>query len=253
MCTLTVFPCPEGVAVTMNRDEHRSRHEGETLVTGNCAIENISYCHPVDSHAGGTWFGVNSQGLVAALLNRYQEPQRTLATSRGDIIPRLFALDKKTVLKVADGEDWSVYNPFDLVLVWQEQVVRYRWDGRLLRKTVHSSRTPFFLTSSSIDLARVSAFRQQCFREFVARQSSISLEPEVVLRRLHLVQYADDPSASIFMNRPGRHTKSICQAVADTDFHECRYFGEESLRAGADDLQATAIVRLVNKSLEAVL
>lgn len=252
MCTLSIFPSSEGSIVTMNRDECRNRHEGETLVTGKCVIENISYCHPVDSHSGGTWFGVNSQGLVAALLNGYQEPQRMSATSRGKIIPRLLPLDKTTVLKMVDSEDWSAYNPFQLVLVWQEQIICYRWNGRVLNKTAHSACRPYFLTSSSVDLARVSAFRQQCFGGFIARHGSMPVEAGIVLRLLHLVQSSEDPSASIFMARLVSHTKSICQVVARNGFREFCYFGEESLRAGAKDLQSSAIVRLVNTSRETV-
>ena len=73
MCTLTVYSGKKRCVVTMNRDELRTRKEAGVLHSKS--INDIRFFHPVDLVSGGTWFGVNNQGVILALLNRYQAPQ----------------------------------------------------------------------------------------------------------------------------------------------------------------------------------
>lgn len=92
MCTLTIVSTENGLAITMNRDEQRTRAEIGTLLSGRSEAHRLTYAYPLDGLHGGTWMGANSRGIVLALLNRYQDPTRPDAESRGLIISELIKL-----------------------------------------------------------------------------------------------------------------------------------------------------------------
>lgn len=229
MCTLSVFSRPGRLLVTMNRDERRERPERCELATGG---SRPAWCYPVDAVSGGTWFGVNSAGLVAALLNRYQDseelktpPQR----SRGELIPWLLRLE---CAGHAAGElehaRWRECGPFDLVLIQGRDLWRWYWDGRRLAGTRQALSPAWLLSSSSLDPDRVGSYRQRRFRAFVA--ATPDPRPAAVLTDLHL---RDDPEprAAIRMQRPGTHTKSLIQAVLGPDRLALHYLHERALPA----------------------
>ena len=229
MCTLSVFNRPGRLLVTMNRDERRARAERCELATGG---GRPAWCFPVDAASGGSWFGVNSAGLVAALLNRYQDSDETAAApqrSRGELIPRLLELE---CAGHAAGElerpQWRECSPFELVLIQGADLWHWRWNGRRLTGTRQALPPAWLLSSSSLDPERVGAYRQRRFREFVAAMPDPT--PATVLTDLHL-RADPEPQAAIRMQRPETHTKSLAQAVLGTDRHELHYLHERALPA----------------------
>lgn len=210
MCTLTVFPYASGTIVTMNRDEADSRAEaGEYLL--NDARGTMQQWWPIDSVSQGTWFGARGDGLVAALLNRYQGTSAAASRSRGLIIPALLADAPKGELdSYIMGLTWDDFAPFDLVLVQGALVAQCSWeDGRMqIRKT--SAEQPYFLSSSSVEYEASLQIRREAFEQFIARST---ISPERVIEDLHRQPYPQDPSLGFLMRRPGRRTKSISQIV----------------------------------------
>jgi len=120
MCTLSAFQQDGDIIITMNRDEIRTRAEAKYLTQNNS--EKITTIYPVDTQAGGSWFGFNEKGLVLALLNRYQNDALDNAMSRGEIIPKMLktgSIDQG--LKYLEMMEVRQYSPFDLMLFSQDK------------------------------------------------------------------------------------------------------------------------------------
>lgn len=232
MCTLSLFPGRGHLILTMNRDERRDRGEGPELAGGYSPETGIHYCHPVDGQRGGTWFGFNSAGMAAALINRYQDRVTLRADptpSRGQIIPRL--LPKKNAAQVRvelQRLDWPQFAPCDLLLIWHDKLERWSWNGERLTPSMHPIPQAYFFTSTSLDPQAVTAYRKQIFYWFTATHR-FPLEAGTVLRDLHLRRCIDDPSMGIFMSRRERHTKSLCQLAIGRGSMDFLYLDERRL------------------------
>ncbi|MEQ8700324.1 MAG: NRDE family protein [Bauldia litoralis] len=128
MCTLAILYRPSAswpVILGANRDEMIDRRwqpparhwpEWPGIVAG------------LDEQAGGSWLGMNDDGVVAAILNR----QGSLGPadgkrSRGDLV--LAALDNPSAAAAADaiqGLDAREYRPFNLVVADRDTVIWLR-------------------------------------------------------------------------------------------------------------------------------
>src|SRR3954464_8626826 len=91
MCTVSIVPVPDGCRLVCNRDERRTRAAAHPPRTWPTEVSWATY--PRDPVSGGTWIGVNDDGLVIALLNRTAtaNKRRVAAHSRGSIVPALLA------------------------------------------------------------------------------------------------------------------------------------------------------------------
>jgi len=224
MCTLSIIPNDGQLIVTMNRDERRDRPEsGEMHVTRDAA-------YPSDAGTGGTWFGFNRHGLILAVLNRYDVPQRDSTLSRGRFIPALLsasnieeAMEKFTALH-SKGD-----NPFELVLMSKGRILHVQWDGQRVERKNHDAKIPFFLTSSSEYTATAIPLRQKLFNEFLQSHPVNGRDATAILRDLHLSGAAGQENLSIFMQRESKHTKSITQAVLSSDGVAATYYPERQL------------------------
>jgi len=84
MCTLIIsfrehpgFP----LVVAANRDEVRSRP-----ASGPRLWDGEAFVAPKDEQSGGTWLGLNGQGLFVAITNRYPAPKDDGRESRGALV-----------------------------------------------------------------------------------------------------------------------------------------------------------------------
>lgn len=115
MCTLIalyrrVAGCP--LVVAANRDEFHDRPAEGPALRGTPGGVVLS---PRDKRAGGTWLGLNSKGLFAALTNRRCEDPDPACRSRGHLV--MEALAAASAHEAARSfEDLAVdaYNPFNL-------------------------------------------------------------------------------------------------------------------------------------------
>ncbi len=134
MCTLAVaFQLDRRwpVIVAANRDERMGRAaEGWAL---RDAPGRPRYAAPRDAVAGGTWIGVSSAGVFAALTNYhaplewYPDPERR---SRGEIVGLALAARSaeaaRAALAPAPAERW---NPFHLVVADARCAFLWWYDG----------------------------------------------------------------------------------------------------------------------------
>jgi uncharacterized protein with NRDE domain len=117
MCTLVfawqVFPDTPVVAAA-NRDEAVDRPSSPPEVTG----ADPRVLAPRDEEAGGTWLGVNEQGVFAAITNRWTDDGREGDRSRGLLVRE--ALERESAEAACQWLerelDERTYEPFNLVL-----------------------------------------------------------------------------------------------------------------------------------------
>ncbi len=133
MCTLLIAyqaysDCPLFLAT--NRDEFLNRPAGGFRYWPQA---NGGFVAPMDKQAGGTWLGVNTHGIAAAITNRYGNPPDPARRSRGELVP--MALNEVTVessverlCSLAPGD----YNPFHLLVVSTTQGAVVWSDGQTL-------------------------------------------------------------------------------------------------------------------------
>jgi uncharacterized protein with NRDE domain len=133
VCTLALYFKVFGrypIVIAANRDEYLARPSLPPRVLAR----NPEIVGGMDRVAGGTWLGLNAQGLVCGLLNRRSESSPDpRARSRGLLC--LDALHYATPAQAAryvSAESASAYNPFNLVLVSRDAaLVCYRRGRRI--------------------------------------------------------------------------------------------------------------------------
>jgi len=134
MCTLALALGADRrwpVVVAANRDERLGRaSEGWALRT---TPGGVRWAGPLDLQGGGTWIGLSSRGLFAALTNFhapvswYPDPKRR---SRGELVPG--ALEAPTAAAAQQALaplDPSAWNPFHLVVADATSAFLWWYDG----------------------------------------------------------------------------------------------------------------------------
>lgn len=222
MCTVTIVPIDGQTVITMNRDELIERVESDPQIHN---LNNGIYgWYPADTVSNGTWFGVNNHGLVLTILNRYQyqEHNSQAFISRGKIIPYLLGYTGVLAcLKALDKLYLAHFMPFTLLLVQGTMLVRVVWNGAKMNQYVETYSTPFFITSSSVNIEAVTAWRNQAFDRFLCENNCLSAE---LLLAFHLTVSKNNLSYSINMQRQGRQTKSITQVAIEHERAKVLYY-----------------------------
>lgn len=207
----------------MNRDEKRARQEEK-----NIKIKD-DLCFPVDVPSQGTWIGMNEQGLVGALLNRYQDKHNLNAsTSRGTIIPEFMQCKTiECVEKKIEDTSFDMFNPFDLLAINTKEFIQASWNGSSLNVTKNNIDKPFFISSSSERIDEILAYRHGIFKKFI-QQDEIQISD--ILLDLHTSQEAGREKDAIFVEREATHTKSIVQITIEKNQSEMLYWTEDVLK-----------------------
>ncbi|NKK38972.1 hypothetical protein GFL72_30900 [Rhizobium leguminosarum bv. viciae] len=132
MCTSLIWFDPSAdisLRVAFNRDERYSRAEmAPSFFAGDCA----SALYPVDLSSAGTWFGVNSRGLVAMLLND-NRLSRTGKGSRGrwlaDLLGNAVSVEAAHTLVM---DEWrSHFTPSWVVLGSVDRLIMLRMNSTM--------------------------------------------------------------------------------------------------------------------------
>ncbi len=130
MCTLVLaWHCFDGtpIAIAANRDEAVGRPSDPpgTFREGVLA--------PRDREAGGTWIGVTSSGLVAAITNRWTDREFAGERSRGLLVADVLDCGStdEAIDLVARETDCREYDAFNLTIADRERAVVLEWDGAL--------------------------------------------------------------------------------------------------------------------------
>ena len=226
MCTLSVLPLPDGVLVAMNRDERRTRPLGGALTRRRHG--DLDIAHPTDVEAGGTWFGVNSAGLVAAVLNNYAaaaslEPR---PRSRGEIPWTLLEQPAlEPAWRALQRFDLALYRPFRAVLIDQERICFAESDGSDWT-TWTGPLAPWLLVSSGRTEDEVRAWRARRFEAFLAQHPERAADPMDAIRRLHFEAHPTRPELGFSMARPEARSVSYTEAELRADGVRLRHLEE---------------------------
>jgi hypothetical protein len=204
MCTVSIVPTVEGCRVVCNRDERRTRPAArpprpQTTVSGAT--------YPEDPVSGGTWIGVNDNGLILALLNKTSTPGvvRQPARSRGVIVPELLACaSMEQAVKRMDLLDSRIFEPFRLVVVQHSMVAVITSDSSPAATETIRLASPVMFTSSSLGDAVVDGPRRKLFEQIVVRTDDW-LRGQ---RHFHRHQWPERPEVSVRMAREDAATVS---------------------------------------------
>lgn len=205
MCTVSIVPTGDGCRMVCNRDERRTRpiaRPPRSWLTGESWAT-----YPQDPVSGGTWIGVNDDGLVVALLNRTSAAGlvRPAARSRGAIVLGLLAcasIDKAA--KAAEMLDVRIFEPFRLVVVQRSMVAVITSDSARTSTEVFPLVWPVMFTSSSLGDAIVETARRALFEQLVLSNDDWLLGQF----RFHRHQWPGRQGISILMARQDAATVS---------------------------------------------
>jgi len=234
MCTVSFVPNSNGFLIGMNRDEQRSRVMGNPPSIRRCG--DLAALYPSEP-GGGTWVGVNSAGICAALINWYSRSQEQgkAPVSRGTIIPHLMGcLNLEQIDRSLMTLPLDHMNPFRLFIIGRESgVVReYRSEGTDFEQLEHPWLTGHWF-SSGIHETSVAATRG-------AVCSKANSEPDAGtlrwLKRLHSSHDPEEGESSICMHRHDAVTVSMTllqfqNQTVSMSYHKgspCQIAGEAS-------------------------
>ncbi len=213
MCTLTAVQIESGVEpplfrVVVNRDEQRTR--AEALPPRVCRVGSFDAIYPVDPSSRGTWIGVNTAGLVLAVINcnpLAKFNKRAGLRSRGEIVPALLACESVTAAVAAASElDAREFPPFRLVAIERDRLSVVLGDGE--RMTVQALRRfdgPFLATSSGLGDHIVEQPRRDLFSALVVRGVSAITDRQDAF---HRHAWPDRRHISVEMSRADARTVS---------------------------------------------
>jgi Transport and Golgi organisation 2 len=216
MCTVSFLPTGQGFALAMNRDEKKSRVEGQKPRRRKAGF--YVALHPAEP-GGGTWIGVNQAGLALALINWHAQPLSENAdVSRGVVVPHLLAAGSLArMARLIPSLPLARINPFRLIAasLSERKLEEWRWDGNCLNSS-QKSWSPLHWFSSGHEEAQVADTRARAARRMAA--GTISR-----LRRLHSSHQPERSAFSICMHRDDAETVSYTEIVANPAGAQMRY------------------------------
>jgi uncharacterized protein with NRDE domain len=217
----------------MNRDDARERPEAApSLWTDG----QITFAAPRDLQAGGTWIGVNANGIAACLLNRYDGSLAGYVSRGRIVIEAIQGSTFKAACGALEALDHGAFSPFTCIIVDRSNAARFDWTGSSFERS-ELPRTDVMATSSSWQFDDVKRRREARFREIWASSAVASDR----VAAFHGAQEPTHDAWAPMMQRPQSHTKSITQvAISESDV-EMRYWTRESVLARGLEAPDTTI------------
>jgi hypothetical protein len=167
MCTVTYFKRKNGLVLTSSRDEKAERALATTVSTEQWGGFDLIY--PIDPKGLGTWLCYRSDQKALVLLNGGYEkhfPIPPYRMSRGLIVLELI----KTIDFI---EAWRVIDlnniePFTIIAVWNEQLIKVLWDGQTKHLQNLSSDKPHIWSSVTLYDAETRMLREKWYTDFLS-------------------------------------------------------------------------------------
>jgi hypothetical protein len=220
MCTVSIVPATDGCRVVCNRDERSTRPVARPPRAWPTEASWATY--PLDPVSGGTWIGVNDDGLVVALLNQAaaRDEPRLSPPSRGSIVPTLLGcVSIAQAVNAYHALDVRRFEPFRIVMVHRSIVAVIPGDPAHSPAQVFPLVKPVMFTSSSLGDAVVAAPRRRLFEQLV-------LADDDWLRgqfRFHRHHWTRRPEISVHMTREdaatvSRTTIHVTPRAIDVDY-----------------------------------
>jgi hypothetical protein len=216
MCTVSIVSHATGVRLVCNRDEKRTRARALSPRVQEVGGRRVLF--PIDPDGGGTWVGVNSSGLVAAVLNRTAPVESSSFAprtahqmkSRGAIVPHVLAsatLD--AAIERTETLSRIPFAPFRLVLLRHRALWIVTGGGD---DSLAIERSPllasFVVASSSLGDRLVEAPRRALFGELASKHPGSPLEAQAAF---HAHRWPARPEISVVMSRRDARTVSRTQ------------------------------------------
>lgn len=226
MCTLTVLRASDALTLTINRDDTPARPEAPPR---RWRDDGLSFAAPIDCEAGGTWIGVNSAGVAAFLLNRYDDAPKG-ARSRGEVVPAaLNTINLGSATAAVEALTHRDYSPFTCVVVSEDGASRVDWTGAACSKREIAQPAPWMMTSSSWRFESVSVWRQALFEDTLVRAPASA----AALSNFHCAILDGEEAWAPMMRRDNAHTKSVTQIILRPGEAELRYWTrDQALQRG---------------------
>ena len=227
MCTVTIQRDKDIVRVTMNRDERHERIETGLYSDGT----QHALLFPEDGSSGGTWIGVNADGVMACLMNRYDQPPEPSRISRGSIV-----VDALARGEIAHIEYWLRngfrpvrFNPFTLFVVTCQRTLCLEWTSATCQWLDLPVQPWIMVTSSSENAVAVTHYRQRQFEHWLKQGAPFRNG----IAGFHFQHDAAALDRSILMSRPHSHTKSLTQITLSETKAQMVYLPQTVLGAWA--------------------
>jgi hypothetical protein len=248
MCTLTAVQPDANTGdallfrVVVNRDEQRTRAEALPPRVARSGSHDAIY--PIDPASRGTWIGVNTAGLVLAVLNSNpiaRPANRPGLRSRGEIVPALLACDGVTAALAAASEiPAHEFPPFRLVAIERDRLGVVLGDSQ--RTTVQILRrfdAPFLATSSGLGDHVVEAPRRELFNTMLLRGVSDVTDRQDAF---HRHRWPDRHHVSVEMSRSDARTvsRTVVEVFRDSVRLTYRALHEVDTRTPMDGADAHA-------------
>ncbi len=171
MCTVSYIPGNNRYFLTSNRDEKIIR--GLSLPPRMYEVNQRTLLYPKDADAGGTWIGMQDNGVAAVLLNggfvkHISEPP--YVKSRGQVM--LDILSASTPLQSLLDYRLTGVEPFTLILLQQEKLFECRWDGNRIWHTSLAEREPHIWSSVTLYDTGMIRKREEWFSKWLEQYPS---------------------------------------------------------------------------------
>jgi uncharacterized protein with NRDE domain len=217
MCTVSFIPVKDKFFITSNRDEKYSR---KTAAAPGMFVHNGQKLYfPKDTDAGGTWIVMKENGDAAVLLNgaficHKAEPPYRL--SRGIILLDIISTDRPSV--TFTKIDLQDIEPFTLVLLENNCLYEFRWDGtEKYCKQLNASR-PYIWSSATLYDGLVIKKREQWFASFL---NNHLLPTQQDVLNFHHFTGDGDQKNDLLMTRDGIYTTVSITSILLTKDRGC--------------------------------
>ncbi|TXN36859.1 NRDE family protein [Flagellimonas hymeniacidonis] len=209
MCTVSFISRNNNYFITSNRDEHISRPVA--FEPKEEIINTTKVLFPKDPKAGGTWFALNENGVVAVVLNgafKKHESKGNYAKSRGLILLDVIsASNPDAFIKEMDLDN---IEPFTLVLFDTDKLQELRWDGHQKHLELLDKSQSHIWSSATLYDEEAIAHRANLFSKFIGSNTDI-LASDVV--DFHSNNHEDYENGFIIDRNTGLKTFSVTQAI----------------------------------------
>ncbi len=221
MCTLSWWVRADACGFLFNRDEKRTRAKGLPPRRVPTADGKAQILMPLDPDAGGSWLGVNQNGLSVAVLNNYPYYQGEIPApiSRGQLVVDLLneSTQSADCMAALATKELQHYRGFLLFAMDRTGPPMARvWNGiRLEPLPLLEDGGLHILTTSSVRREDCETYRQRLFyREQRSRSE---------LQNHHLHFKPDDPALGPVMIREDAATDSFTEVILHPDYAEMRF------------------------------
>jgi hypothetical protein len=237
MCTVTVFPGPQGYILTHNRDEAPTRSPLDISRVMHNHVGELIY--PKDTLKSGTWIAAAPGGLTVCLLNGAFEKhtrQPEYRRSRGLVLLDYF--ETNSAADFFENYDFTDIEPFTLLVLRPEGHLEFRWDGQQKHLVSLPANAPHFWCSATLYPADMREKRQAVFEKWIQQpafqQANTQEALAAELLRCHQNGSVDDPENNFVMNRSNRvRTVSITQVTTNPDAVVMHYLDLQNIKIPA--------------------